>query len=169
MTKYTLYRADCKGNKYNTVYPIRCEVSSIDDLKEVVMFDHVSCAFKDDRRCKENFLSSSVVAMDLDNDHTDDPEGWKTIDDIAEAFPDVEFQYIESRHHMKPKTTDRGEIKEPRPKYHIYFPISEIADPEEYELLKKHIGALFPYFDMKCADIPHFFYAVPDAEGGDIE
>ena len=107
--------------------------------------------------------------MDLDNGHSDNPADWKTIDDISEAFPGVEFYYIESRNHMKPKRTREGELKEPRPKYHIYFPCSRTEDPTKYERLKGIVGATFPYFDTKCSDIAHFFYAVPKAEGGERE
>ena len=168
MTKFTLYRSDYKGKEDNTIYKVRCDISSMEDLKAAVVFDHVSCAYRNNHRAKEDFVSADVVMMDLDNAHTDDPDGWKTIDDISEAFPDVEFYYIESRNHMKPKRNQKGEIKEPRPKYHIYFPCGTITDPEEYAQLKKRIGALFPYFDKKCVDIAHFFYAVPVAEGGEV-
>ena len=169
MTQFTLWRSDTQGDRFNTNYPIKCVISSIDDLKEVVLYDHVSCEYKNSHRAKTDFISANCVMADLDNGHSDDPDSWKTIDDVVDAFPDVEFYFIESRHHMKPKTTDQGEIKEPRPKYHLYFPCPEITDPEEYELLKKRIGAMFPFFDMKCADAAHFFYAVPVAEGGEIE
>lgn len=168
MTKYTLFRSNCILNKKNSNYPIRCVISSMEDLKAAVLYDHVSCTYNNNHRAKADFISADCVMMDLDNGHSDDPDSWKTIDDVAETFPDVEFCYIESRNHMKPKKTDNGEIKEPRPKYHLYFPIPEINDPEEYELIKKRIGAMFPYFDMKCADIAHFFYAVPNAEGDEV-
>ena len=170
MKKFTLYRADCKSNEKNTTYKIKCSVSSLSDLKEAVLYDHVSCAYRNGHRGKEDFISADVVMMDLDNDHSDDPDDWKTPDDIAEDFPDVEFYYIESRNHMKVKKTPSGEIKEARPKYHIYFPCGRlIEDPEEYGLLKGRIGALFPYFDCRCKDIAHFFFAVPEAKGGEIE
>lgn len=169
MIKFTLYRSNCRENAKNSAYPIKCEISSLKDLKVVVLYDHVSCAYKNNHRAKEDFISADCIMMDLDNTHTDDPEGWKCIDDVAEAFPDVEFYYIESRNHMKEKRTAKGEIKEPRPKYHIYFPCDKITDPAEYEQIKKRIGAMFPYFDTKCADIAHFFYAVSAAEGGEIE
>jgi len=166
MKTFTLYRANCKGNKKNTTYNNKCVVSSMKALKEVVLFDHVGCEYKNNHRAKEDFISADVVMMDLDNGHSDDPDEWKTLDDVAEAFPDVDFCYIESRHHMMPKTTDKGEIKEPRPKYHLYFPIEKTSDPKEYEQIKGQIGAIFPYFDGRCKDIAHFFYAVPEAKGG---
>lgn len=170
MTKMTLFRSNKKGAEANTYYNIKCVISSLNDLKDVALYDHVSCAYKNNHRSKNDFISADAVMMDLDNGHSDDPDSWKTIDDIVEAFPDVEFYYIESRNHMKAKRNNKGEIKEARPKYHIYFPCGRIIDdPEEYDRIKGQIGALFPYFDMKCKDIAHFFYAVPEPKGGVIK
>ena len=169
MKKFTLYRANCKCNKKNVVYNNKCLISSMKVLRETVLFDHVSCEYVNNHRAKDDFISSDVIMMDLDNGHSDDPEDWKTLDDVAEAFPDVEFCYIESRNHMKVKYTEDGTAKEPRPKYHLYFPIEKTSDPVEYERIKGIIGAMFPYFDTKCGDIAHFFYAVPEAKGGVIE
>ena len=170
MREFTLYRSSTKQNKTNSTYKTKCVISSLSDLKDAVLFDHVSCAYKNDHRAKADFISADCVMMDLDNGHSDDPDTWKTIDDVCEAFPDVDFYYIESRNHMKAKKDSKGQIKEARPKYHIYFPCGQlIDDPEEYEHIKGQIGALFPYFDTKCADIAHFFYAVPEAKGGVIE
>lgn len=169
MDKFTLYRSNTKQNKKNTIYSIKCEIESLDDLKKAVMYDHVSCAYKNNHRGKEDFISADCIMMDLDNTHSDDPDDWKTIDDIAESFPDVDFYYIESRNHMKPKKTEKGEVKEARPKYHIYFPCGQIIeDPEQYELIKGRVGALFPYFDSSTKDSARFFFAVPEARGGEI-
>lgn len=170
MTKMTLYRNNKKQAESYTYYNIKCTIESLSDLQDAALYDHVSCAYKNNHRANEDFISADCVMMDLDNSHSDDPEDWKTMDDVAEAFPDVEFYYIESRNHMKAKKNGKGELKEARPKYHIYFPCGQLVkDPEQYELLKGRIGALFPYFDTKCKDIAHFFYAVPDVRGGVIE
>lgn len=170
MKPITLYRSSTKQVKENSHYNIKCVISSLDDLKKAVLYDHVSCEYKKNHRSNEDFISADCVMMDLDNSHSDDPDTWKTIDDVCEAFPDCEFYYIESRNHMKPKKDGKGNIKEPRPKYHIYFSCGQtIDDPGQYELLKSRIGALFPYFDTKCKDIAHFFYAVPEAKGGVVE
>ena len=170
MTQMTLYRNNKKQAESYTYYNIKCSICSLTDLKDAVLFDHVSCAYQNNHRANEDFISADCVMMDLDNTHSDDPDDWKTIDDVSEAFPDVEFYYIESRNHMKAKKNEKGELKEARPKYHIYFPCGQLVeDPGQYELLKGRIGALFPYFDTKCKDIAHFFYAVPEAKGGVIE
>lgn len=170
MNKMTLFRSSKKEVESNTYYNTKCSVSSLSELEKAVLYDHVSCTYKNNHRSKDDYISADFVMMDLDNGHSDDPDDWKTIDDVAESFSDVGFYYIESRNHMKPKKDRKGQIKEARPKYHIYFPCGQIiSDPGQYELLKGRIGALFPYFDTKCKDIAHFFYAVPKANGGEIE
>ena len=161
MKSFTLYRNNARQNERNNKYPIECRINSVEDLKVVALYDHIPCKCKNGIRQKENFISSDVIIMDLDNGHTDDPEGWKSLDDIAEVFEDVEFYYIESKSHMKVK-----DGKEARPKYHIYFPIESVDDPERFRQLKGYIGGLFPFFDQKCIDVTHFFYAVPEAKGG---
>lgn len=42
--------------------------------------------------------------------------------------------------------------KSPRPRFHIYFPISVIKNADEYVQLKKRITAEFPYFDNNALD-----------------
>lgn len=145
MTRMTLYRNDKKQAESYTYYNKKCVIESLSDLQNTALYDHVSCAYKNNHRSKEDFISSDCVMMDLDNSHSDDPDDWKTINDVAEAFSDVEFYYIESRNHMKAKKNGKGELKEARPKYHIYFPCGQLVeDSDQYELLKGRIGALFP-------------------------
>lgn len=164
MKAFTLYRSDTREDENNTVYPIECCIDSVESLQRAASFDHVPCKFKNDHRAKADFISSDVVILDLDNTHCDDPESWKRLDDISETFEDVEFYYIQSRNYMQPKGG-----REPREKFHIYFPVNRIDDPKEYELLITRIGNLFPYFDEGCKDIAHFFYGVSEAKGGCYE
>lgn len=41
--------------------------------------------------------------MDCDNDHSDIPADWITLEDIAEFFADVPYVLHFSHHHEKPK------------------------------------------------------------------
>ena len=54
----------------------------------------------------------------------------------------MEYMLASSRHHLLPK-----EGKSARPRYHIYFPISEITDAEVYGNLKKALQKEYPFFD----------------------
>lgn len=61
--------------------------------------------------------------MDVDNDHSDNPEDWITLEDVKRAFPNVAFFVHYSRNHMK----DKGEgdkFKSTRPDfiYSLFYP-----------------------------------------------
>ena len=94
--------------------------------------------------------------MDLDNEHSDNPDEWKTVEDVKKAFPNVSFAVHYSRNHMKEK-----EGKTARPKFHVLFPIEEIADANEYKALKKKCLEMFPYFDKQALDVARFFFGTP--------
>ena len=123
-----IHTATCTQNAQNTKYPVCSEITCLADLLKAVERDHVAPKMKFSLRSNDNFLEADCVMLDLDNSHSEDPSDWKTIDDIADTFPDVPFYYVQSRNHMKEKvkTGKDGSVIRfaPRPKYHIYFPLS---------------------------------------------
>ena len=155
MHTFTLYNCAYRENARNTYYPNRIAVSSAEDLRGAVMYDHVAALYRDNRRGSDRFSQSDCLQMDLDNTHSDNPADWKTPDDVAAAFPGVEFYAVESRNHMKIK---KGAVA--RPKHHYYFPINTVTDTEEYRRLKEWILSIFPYFDSDAKDSARFFFGV---------
>ena len=91
--------------------------------------------------------------MDIDNDHSEEPAEWITAEKLEGIFPDMEYMLASSRHHLLPK-----EGKSARPRYHIYFPISEIADAEVYGNLKKALQKEYPFFDGNALDAARFIF-----------
>lgn len=156
---FTLYSADVTGNPGNCSYPHRHEVTGEESLKAALRRDYVCAAYKNDYRANDNFVGSNCLPVDCDNDHTDNPQDWIVPADVAAAFPSVSFAVHYSRHHMKPKNG-----KAARPKFHVLFPIDEIADADEYSALKKLVNAIFPYFDTKALDSARFFYGTADPQ-----
>ena len=67
--------------------PDRREITSSDELGKAVRLDHVCVELKDNYRSDSNFLSSNVVVMDCDNDHSDNPSDWITPDKLDELMP----------------------------------------------------------------------------------
>lgn len=65
----------------------------------------------------------------------------------------MEYMLASSRHHLLPK-----EGKSARPRYHIYFPISEITDAEVYGNLKKALQKEYPFFDGNALDAARFIF-----------
>ena len=168
-----LYIADCTQNAKNVLYPNVANIDSLGDLKQAVKKDHISGLMKQAHRARGNFIKSDCIMLDLDNTHSEDPADWKTIDDICDAFPDVPFYYIQSRNYMKVKTkkdekTGRTIQQEAREKYHLYFPLrTTYTDEKKYYALLLCAAALFPFFDMASAEPAHFFFGVPDPQGGE--
>lgn len=127
MRKFHISTANCIGDSSNCIYPNNTEVANRDSFIKAISFDHVCGKFKGDYRSKDNFISSDCIPMDCDNDHSDDEKDWVTPFDVAMAFPDVCFYASYSRNHMKGKAG-----KSARPRFHVYFPIEEVMDADEY-------------------------------------
>lgn len=168
-----LYISQHRGDENNTLYENATPINSIEDLKAAVSRDHVAAEMKDGHRSSDNFVQSDCIQLDLDNTHSEDPADWKTIDDIAEAFPDVRFYYIQSRNYMKIKTKTTRDGKtthyEAREKYHCYFPLARsYCDFAEYTRVIMTAAGLFPFFDLNAAKPAQFFFGVEHPEGGEV-
>ena len=159
ITPFTLYTCSSRQKGNNVRYPNKVVISGIEDLRKAAMFDHVAATYRNNYRLEENFCSSDCLILDSDNDHSDNPVDWKTPDDVAVAFPGVEFYAVESRNHMKIK---KG--KSERPRYHYYFPIHTITDLNEYRWLKKRATEVFPYFDEAANDGARQLFGVVDPQ-----
>ena len=150
---FTLYSANCLGRSDNCLYPNKVEVVDADSLIQAVSHDYVCAEYKGNYRSNDNYIGSDCLSVECDNDHSENPADWKTPQDIADAFPDVMFAVHYSRNHMKEKNG-----RSARPKFHAFFAISPITDPQEYSALKKHLYSIFPYFDTKALDAARFYF-----------
>ncbi len=164
---FIFYTADSRGNAANCRYPHRHEVNSAEDFGNVVSHDYVCAEYAGNYRNNNNFRFSNVLAMDNDNDHSDNPDEWITPDDIRAIMPGVPFLVHYSRHNMKPK-----ERRSARPRYHVAFLIDDCRDFKIYASLKKRLHERFPFFDSNALDAARFFFGTANAEvacyGGDI-
>jgi hypothetical protein len=163
----TLYYNTVCQNAQNAKYPYKLEVRCTDDLKKIVMYDHVCADYKDNYRKNSNFIQSDCNMFDVDNTETDNPDEWVYPFDVKNAFPNVPFYVSYSRNHMKPKGG-----KSPRPKFHVYFSDVKITDCEEYKRHKESVCRYFPEFDPNAKDAARFFFGVqyPNVEffSGDV-
>lgn len=150
---FTLYSANCLGRSDNCLYPNKIEVVDAESLIKAVSHDYVCAEYKGSYRSNDNYIGSDCLSVECDNDHSENPSEWKTPEDIADAFPDVMFAVHYSRNHMKEKNG-----RSARPKFHAFFAISPITDPQEYSALKKHLYSIFPYFDTKALDAARFYF-----------
>lgn len=127
MTSFTIYTANTTGAKQNKMYPNEVTVDNLTTLEQAMCRDHVCAKYKGNERSIANFQFSDCIPMDCDNNHSDNPEDWKSPEDVRWAFPDVTFAVCFSRNHMKEK-----DGKAARPKFHCYFPIGRINSAEQY-------------------------------------
>ena len=154
---FTMYYADCVGNETNCLYPHGIDITDKKSFEQAVSHDYVCAEYKGGYRSNDNFIRSNCLAVEVDNDHSENPEDWVTPADVTKALPNVRFAVHYSRHHMKVKNG-----KPARPKFHTFFWIDPIEDYAEYSELKKLINRIFPYFDKGAMDAARFFYGTPD-------
>ena len=131
---FTMYYADCVGNETNCLYPHGIDITDKKSFEQAVSHDYVCAEYKGGYRSNDNFIRSNCLAVEVDNDHSENPEDWVTPVDVAKALPNVSFAVHYSRHHMKPKNG-----KPARPKFHAFFSIDTMEDYAEYSELKKLI------------------------------
>ena len=143
----------------NTAFPAEVEVTNEEELKVAVSHDYCPYRFKAGQRSKAGFIKSNCIVMDVDNTHSDNPNEWKTPEDVAKTFPSVQFYVHYSRNNMKEK-----DGRSPRPKFHVAFPCDTIRNPEVYEALKRAINKKFPFFDRQTLDAARIFFGTPNPE-----
>ena len=156
---FTMYYSDYLINQTNCLYPHKIEIIDCETLKTAVSKDYVCALYKDNYRSVDNFLGSDCLAVDCDNDHSDDPGSWVDVQDVKEVFPHVTFAVHYSRNHQRDKAS-----KSARPRFHVLFPITNITDAKKYAALKRKVSDLFPYFDKQALDAGRFFFGTTEAK-----
>ena len=152
-----MYFADVIGQEWNCLYPHKQEITDDVSLAKAVSRDYVCAEYKGGYRSKENFMRSDCVAVEFDNDHSENPEDWITPAKVKAELPGVEMAFHFSRHHMREK---RG--KPARPKFHMMAAIKPIYSDSEYAALKQKIAATLPFVDPNALDAARFFYGTED-------
>ncbi|QGT99525.1 DNA primase, phage associated [Candidatus Syntrophocurvum alkaliphilum] len=157
--KFTLHTADCAGNLSNCIYSQKAVIEDKETFLKAIKFDHVTAEYKDNYRSKDNFIQADNVALDCDNDHSEDPKEWVTSSDVARVFSGIPFAVAYSRNHMKQKGN-----KSARPRFHVYFMIPITTDQIEYATLKQQIVSAFPYFDVNAIDSARLIFGTDNAD-----
>ena len=150
---FVLQTANVTADAKNCFYPNRAEIRSGEDLKAAVRFDHVCGEFVNNYRGVSNFITSNVVVMDNDNDHSENPAEWITAEGMAEKLAGLTFAIVPSRNNMVPK-----DGRAARPKYHIYILCDSYTDAEKYSALKKALQRKFTFLDENATDAARFIY-----------
>ena len=157
--QFTLSHSGQTGVQTTTVYPNQVTITDEISLQTVAPFDHVAGLFFNNTRSNANFIKSDVLIMDIDNDHSENPDEWMTVERLKEIFADYNFALVTSRSHMQAKAG-----KAPRPKYHIYFQINEVTDKDVYVAMKEELCNQYKFFDDNAKDAARFFFGNPNAQ-----
>lgn len=165
-TQMTLFCATVHGQQNNNYYPNSAVITTAADLEAAAVWDHVAAGYAGGYRADKNFVTSDCVVMDVDNDHTDNPDEWVSPKDLPALIPGVTVATATSRNHMLPKG-----VLSARPRFHVYLPITPCSNAEQYAGLKKQLAARFEFFDRQALDAGRFIFGCPNPEtmftGGD--
>ena len=161
--KITLSVSKVCGMRSNKCYPDKKAINNAEEMAKAISFDHVCGEFKNNRRSKENFISSDCIVMDCDNDHSEKKPDWIRPEDVTTVLSDVSCIIVTSRNNMKQK----GD-KAARPRFHVYFPIEDVTEEAECVALKHRVQAAFPFFDKNALDSARFIFGNEDVEAAGI-
>ena len=156
---FTMCYADCREIETNCLYPHKIEVTDKASFIQAVRYDYVCAEYRNSYRLNDNFIGSNCLGVDIDNDHSENPDDWIAPSDVAKVLPNVRFAAHFSRHHMKQKGK-----KSPRPRFHAFFCIDWVDDFEVYKDLKELLRMVLPYIDKNAMDSARFFFGTKDPE-----
>lgn len=159
-----IYGSKVVHDAWNCLYSKTIVVDKDSDFSKIFKFDYVGALYKGNYRSTDNYLESEALIMDIDNDHSNNPEHWIDVDDIKKEFEGVEMFIHYSTHHW----TQKKEAS-PRPRFHVGFKTKRCADSKAHAFLKQRINKAFPFFDKNAFDAARFFYGTADAKGEYIE
>ena len=156
------YKSNVLGMASNTRYPNEYEAKQTtknDQIRQIFNKDYVCAQYKDNKRSADNFVISDCLALDCDNDHSDDPNAWITPEHIISEFDNVFMIFHMSRHNMLPK-----DGKSPRPRFHVFMWMDPVKNADAYAELKRKINSIWPYFDKNAEDAARFFFGTENPE-----
>lgn len=155
----TIYFANCTEMPTNCLYPHKIDIVDEASAKECFSHDYVCCEFKKYYRSNANFIRSNCIAVDIDNDHSDNPENWITEEHISQKFTNITFAIHYSRNHMKIKGS-----KSARPRFHIIIATKDVKDAEACKSLKERLQRQLPFIDTHAVDTAHFFFGTKEPD-----
>ena len=159
MTTMTFCYARCIGNQANCYYPYQAQVTDDASLRHAVCHDYVTAEYRDNYRSNDHFLRSDTLALDIDNDHTENEADWMTPEKLCDIFGGVTLAFHFSRNHLR-----RKDKYSPRPRFHVFLAIDPCEDAETYVSMKKRLSRLYSFFDPKALDAARFFYGTSDPQ-----
>ncbi|MBQ6513746.1 MAG: hypothetical protein IJI09_03405 [Clostridia bacterium] len=83
-------------NAKNCLYLRAVEVMDGESLRSAVATDHVAVSYRGGYRSLDRFISSDCLALDCDNDHSEDPTRWVTSSEWESAVLNMMLRPLNS-------------------------------------------------------------------------
>lgn len=155
--KFDLYRPEEKGSA-GKCFPVHMNVHSEKTFIEAVEHDNIGVEFKDGLRKHDCFLSSNVIIMDCDNKHSDNSLDWIQPLEFGRIFWHINYAYIYSKSYWRDNSDN------PRPRFHVYFPITSSVDERGYTAFKKMLQKIYPFFDEHALSPTTYFWGIRNTD-----
>ena len=148
---FTLYKEE-RGAAPGRTYPEAVRVKNARSFADALRYDHVGVEFKDGIRRSECFISSSVIVLKCDNSFSDESTEWMTVEEFEKKFSSINYALVLCRN--KTRESDGAST---RPRFVVYFPITECIDSLKYTALKRAVQKAYPFFDDMTLDAGRSF------------
>ncbi len=134
-------------NLYQTGTDESVTVRNTKGFLNALRSDHVGVEFKDGIRRSACFISSNVVIMMCDNSTCDNSSEWVTAEDFEKECSSLNYALVNCKSRMRETDDDNA-----RPKFLVYFPITECVDALKYTAIKRAVQKAYPFFDEMTLD-----------------
>jgi len=142
------------GVAWNTDYHTDPTEITESNQYDFFRYDHTAILFKDGKRAGKNFVHATAIIIDIDNKDIDIPEHWATPASVSATLEilGIAHTIATSRNHELAKKDES-----PRPRFHVYFPLSKPCDWELYEKMTQYAIETFDGDPATKGTARHFF------------
>ena len=157
-TSFTVSISSAIRDAKNKSFPIRKEITNIEDLAAVAVYDHLVGKYSDGKnnkgtmirgyRSRKTFQGTNVIVLPVNNEQSDPtkpdltPEQYVTPEKIAALFHDVEYDIVFKDTHMK----EHNGLS-PRPRFDLILRLHSYKSADIAESVIRSIHELVPGFD----------------------
>ena len=91
---FHIYSSNRIEDKFNIIYERAFKIDNENLFTEAVSHDYVCSKFKNNERSNANFICSDCIAMDIDNDYSDNPQQWITLEKLMKFSTILNLLFI---------------------------------------------------------------------------
>ena len=158
-----IHTSNGRGNEKCTTYPNEVAIDTTKPIDSSIFTkDYIGPLCKKGHRSKDDFVKTNCILIDIDNDHSEKPGEWFSVEDVTNLLQSVPYIIHYSRNHMvdKPSVKKNGTmiVKPKRPKFHLVIGADEMTNGDDVTALMERMFKHFPFIDKRALDPTHFFF-----------